>query len=465
MRRFVSFAPAAIVLVTVVTLVAAVPTLIGRASYASTQARIALARQTLDEDDLLERIDRAVSAVAEAVSPSVVHVTAGGRGSMQRGGPGGSGAGWVFDEDGHIVTNAHVVREAARIRVQFSDGRFSEARIVGIDPFTDIAVIRVEETLGLFPAERATNVIPKQGQTVFAFGSPFGFKFSMSRGIISGLGREPRSAVGYGGYTNFIQTDAAVNPGNSGGPLIDVKGRVIGMNVAIATGAETEGTTRGQSAGISFAIPLATIESVATQLIERGEVSRGFLGISLPREPVPVESASFLGAGVPVPNVVAGGPADAAGLETGDVILTVGGRRTPSVEKLRSLVSNVSPGEVIELQVWRDGQMRSIEVTAGEFTFEQLAEQSVGGALRGWFGVQLSESGDAAVVESTGMRGGLSGLRPGMRITHVDEQRVRDLTDVYTRLAHEGFLSGQPVEIRVRAQGGESEAIELQLPR
>src|SRR5262249_19153086 len=140
------------------------------------------------------------------------------------------------------------------------------------DPYTDIAVVKVPESDDVFPARRATGLQPQQGDNVFVFGSPFGFKFSMSQGIISGLGRDPTAAAEFGGYTNYIQTDAAVNPGNSGGPLVDIKGRVIGMNVAIATARSSDGTTtdEGQSAGISFAIPLGTIESVVDQLITRG---------------------------------------------------------------------------------------------------------------------------------------------------------------------------------------------------
>jgi len=462
MRRFVSYAPATVVLVTLLSVIALVPTLIGRASYASTEARIALAQQTLEDDDLLARLDRAITAVAEAVSPSVVHV------GISRGegfGPGGSGSGWVFDEQGHIVTNAHVVRDARLIRVQFSDGRISPAEIIGIDPFTDIAVIRVAERSGLFPASRATGEIPRQGQTVFAFGSPFGFKFSMARGIISGLGREPQNAIDYGGYTNFIQTDAAVNPGNSGGPLVDVRARVIGMSVAIATGRDTEGTTQGQSAGISFAIPLATIESVVAQLIERGAVSRGFLGVSLPRGTVEIEDASFRGVGVPVPSVVESGPADRAGLAVGDVIVEIEGRRTTSVEILRSLVSNVRPGEEIDLRIWRGGELRELAVTAGEFTFEELAEQNVGNALGRWFGARLAEIDGRPGVSAVEIPGRIEGLVPGMRFTHVDGEPVGSLIEVYTTLANAGFLAGEAVPVRVLTPEGEQAKIELRLPR
>src|SRR5205085_7634281 len=143
--------------------------------------------------------------------------------------------------------NSHVVRGAKQIEVTFQDGRTSSAELVGQDPSTDIAVIQVKTDEGLFPVQRATALDLHQGERVYAFGSPFGFKFSMSEGIVSGLGRSAHTMLGGGGISNFIQTDAAVNPGNSGGPLVDIRGRVVGMNVAIATAQNTSGANEGQS--------------------------------------------------------------------------------------------------------------------------------------------------------------------------------------------------------------------------
>ncbi|MCA9307728.1 MAG: trypsin-like peptidase domain-containing protein, partial [Phycisphaerales bacterium] len=170
------------------------------------------------------------------------------------------------------------------IEVEFHDGRVREAEVVGLDSATDIAVLKVGNVSGLFPLRRATNEPVHMGDQVFAFGSPFGIKFSMSRGIVSGLGRgDAAHMMGMRrGYTNFIQTDAAMNPGNSGGPLVDIYGRVIGMNAAIANNAQPDQETAGfsgQSAGIGFAIPLETVESVVDQIIESKLVLRGYLGV------------------------------------------------------------------------------------------------------------------------------------------------------------------------------------------
>ena len=232
MRRFTAYGPSIVVLLFTCLALIVAPAMIGRMRDADTAARITLARMVLDEDDILLRIDRAVTAIAETIEPSIVHIDVqsewiddeGGR----RGGSRSTGSGWVYDRAGNIVTNAHVVRGAERITVQFEDGRFADAELVGIDPFTDIAVIRLTDPITVFPAPRDSGHIPRRGERVFAFGSPFGFKFSMSEGIISGLGRDPMSTAEFGGFTNFIQTDAAVNPGNSGGPLVSARGRVIG---------------------------------------------------------------------------------------------------------------------------------------------------------------------------------------------------------------------------------------------
>lgn len=461
MRRMVSFGPALVVLCTAVLGVVLVPALVRSASFARTEARIELARQVLGDDDILQRLDRAISAVADAVAPSVVHIDVAARSER----PGGAtGSGWVYDLDGHIITNAHVIRDANLIRVQFHDGRIRQARLVAFDPFTDIAVLRVGERDGLFPAPRATGEIPRQGQSVFAFGSPFGFKFSMSRGIISGLGREPSSAIDFGGYTNFIQTDAAVNPGNSGGPLVNSGGRVIGMNVAIATGKDSDGTIEGQSAGISFAIPLATIESVVEQLIERGTVSRGFLGINLPNSAVIIDDAAFRGTGIPVPRVVQDGPAALGGLRSGDVIVSIDGEPVPTVAALRSIVSNVRPGAVLDLSVFREGAVEPVEVVAGEFTFEELAAQSVRGALL-VLGLDLSDGVGVPRVRSVDRWwASTAGFKPGQTIRAVDGETVSSLDQFFVTLANRGFLAGEPVEFTVESEEGE-EKLELRLPR
>lgn len=459
MRRVVSFGPAFVVLVTTLVLLFGAPAVVRRIGYANTSGRIVLARQALADDDILERLQRATRNVAGTVGPSVVHVdvTSGARRRAGR----SSGSGWVFDRSGHIITNAHVLFGARGINVQFSDGRVLSAEIVGEpDPFTDIAVIKVDPFEGLFPVARATNEEPHQGDRVFVFGSPFGFKFSMSEGIISGLGREPATANDFGGYTNFIQTDAAVNPGNSGGPLVDIKGRIIGMNVAIATGRDNQGTTEGQSAGISFAIPLFTIESVVEQIVETGAVSRGYLGLSLGRfdtDPDIGFDATIGSGGVRVIEPAAGGPAANAGLRPGDVITRIAGKPVASWGILRSIVSNHRPGEEVPITAWRDGAPREFAVNLGQFPRQNLAVTGAASALR-LFGLGIGQGLDPrpmvrmVIQESAADE---AGFEPGQLIQKVGDKAVGNVEEMFVAAADQGLLLGRDVRFTVADPPGE----------
>jgi S1-C subfamily serine protease len=242
-------------------------------------------------------------------------------------------------------------------------------------------VLRIDAGPGIVPLRRGGGQPLFVGDRVFAFGSPFGIKFSMSQGIISGLGRSEAAPVvgGIAGYTNYIQTDAAINPGNSGGPLVDVQGRVVGVNAAIANGVnfQSEGQFQGQSAGIGFAIPIETVESVVEQLIAHEVVLRGFLGISLPIAfefgPELVEAVrqedgvtiDYDGSGVLVTGVSPGQPAEKAGLRKYDLILSVNDHPTPNSDVLRSLVSVQQPGDRVKVKFFRDGQIQETVVRLG----------------------------------------------------------------------------------------------------
>lgn len=446
MRRLVATGPALIVLLTAVVIAWLTPGVIGRAGFHSTSARITLAQQTLDNTNILDQLNAAYTAVAEAVGPSVVHIQVRGMGE------GSTGSGWVFDDKGHIVTNAHVVAGSVRVRVEFDTGRQTEAEVIGVDPFTDIAVLKADPGSGLFPARRATGHIPRQGQMVFAFGSPFGFKFSMSKGVISGLGREPLSLTSYGGYTNFIQTDAAVNPGNSGGPLTDHKGRVVGMTVAIATGRDTQGTVEGQSAGISFAIPLATIESVVPQLISTGEVRRGFLGIGMAQgASAVIEQADFRGSGVLINTVEPDSPAASGGLRSADVIVKVNGQQTPTSAVLRAAISSIAPEEEIELRVFRQDQFLDIAVVLAEFERDRLVGAELTQALiRTGLAFGQDTEGHLEISRARGFAASVLELREGMRVTSIDNKAVNSIEDAHQTLFNAGFLSGGRIAIRVQ---------------
>ena len=374
MRKIQTLAPSLVVLTAVTLALLLGPLAVQRMHAARTGAIVTLAQQRLDADDILERINDATRAVAQTVEPSVVYIEATLRG------PGGrfarsTGSGWVYSDEGHIITNAHVVAGMSTINVQFSDGRLRRAQPVGLDPSTDIAVIKVTEQPGLIAARRATGEPLYQGDRVFAFGSPFGFKFSMSEGIVSGLGRHasagPRPS---NAYTNYIQTDAAINPGNSGGPLVDIKGRVVGMNTAIVTSPERSqngaAEVTGLSGGIGFAIPLETIDAVAEQLIETGEVLKGYLGIALDDiERFSAEERMRRGLdgtlGVIVLGVQEGLPAAAGGLMTDDVIVKVDGKDTPFSPILRAEISNRTPGEYVTMTVLRGGEPLDLRVRLG----------------------------------------------------------------------------------------------------
>ncbi len=454
MRRIIAVAPAILVLLTALASLHVVPSVIRAMSSAQTAAEIRLTRQALSDDDILERLNQAVRNVAKSVSPSVVHIDVADVGSDFSGLS--SGSGWVYDGKGHIVTNAHVVRGANRITVQFADGRVVRAERVGTDPSTDIAVLKVDPADAAFPIRRGTDAKVEQGDRVFAFGSPFGFKFSMSEGIVSGVGRTARAGYEFGGYSNFIQTDAAVNPGNSGGPLVDIKGRLIGMNVAIATAKESEGSIEGQSAGISFAIPLPTIESVVDQLIETGVVRRGFLGIQYASRGRPLSlnrDGAFKGVGLPIDMVVQGGPADQAGLRSGDVITHLDEQPVSSPEILQSIIGTRKPGDRLAVRVWRDADFHDYTVSLAEMPRQnQLIQTARSLTARVGLGFIRGLQIHFVYNDSPAER---AGFAIGQTITAVAGKDVSTIEEFYVALADAGLAEDKPVDVTVREGEGD----------
>ncbi len=377
MRRFVSIGPALLVLLTAVLMLALAPRTIRGVQLALVAADVARAQAVLERGTLLEQLNAEVNAIEQSVMPSVVHISAifaNDRRSRTR----ATGAGWIFDNSGHIITNHHVIKGADRIRVEFHDGRVRNAEVIGSDERTDIAVL-ITDALPVIAVHRAEEATLRTGDRVFAFGSPFGIKFSMSGGIVSGLGRSEGAGFGVG-YTNFIQTDAAINPGNSGGPLVDINGRVVGMNTAIANNRAQERrdqdgnappheSVQGQNAGIGFAVPIETIKAIAGQLITYETVLRGYLGISLGFINSEVsrllERQGFTGSGAIVSAVPDDQPAARAGLRPGDIIVSIDGRDTTSSEVLRAVVSVRDPGSLVNIRIWREGEILDIPVRLG----------------------------------------------------------------------------------------------------
>ncbi len=471
MRRFVAYGPAIVVLMTCAVALLAAPAIFARFAHVQTTADVRLARQVVSDDDVLARIDRAVASIADSVRPSVVHITP-PRSARGFSFGGASGAGWAFDEDGHVVTNAHVVRGAERFSVEFADGRVASASLVGADPYTDVAVIKVDTSIPLIPMLRAGSVPPRQGERVFAFGSPFGFKFSMSEGIISGLGRAPQTASPFGGYTNFIQTDAAVNPGNSGGPLINVRGEVVGMNVAIATGADTSGSeaSSGDSAGISFAIPIATVEPIVTQLIENGRVSRGFLGVSFSAFGIErLETDTQFVRGLKVSDVVQDGPAQTAGLRAGDIITQIQGQPVTDSEILSALIGSSPAGAVIPLTVYSEdaASSRSVSVKLGAMPDEVLAQRSAGsmmaqlGAIIGARRQRSDQTPPIVTGVAPDSIADDAGLQSGQTITHVNSVPVETAQDVFVELIRHDALIGRRVTLGVTGPAADDPAQDL----
>jgi putative serine protease PepD len=294
----------------------------------------------------------AISAIYRRVKDGVVEVqtsTGAEVNPFGNQGPGGAtGSGFVIDEEGHIVTNQHVVEEGQSVAVRFSDGSEVDAEVVGTDPSTDIAVLDVDRPSSqLTPLSFAGDGSLQVGNSVIAIGSPFGLEGTLTTGVISALGREMESPNGFT-IENAVQTDAALNHGNSGGPVLDADGRVVGVAAQIRS-------ESGGSDGIGYAIPGDTAQRVARELIKDGSVEHAYLGVSLPDD----------GAARLV-QVVAGSPADRAGLETNDEVTAVDGDSIETGDDLRAAIDAKKPGDKITLTIERNGNERTVQVTLGQ---------------------------------------------------------------------------------------------------
>jgi S1-C subfamily serine protease len=283
-----------------------------------------------EEKEALDAYSRVVVQVAENLSPAVVNL----RGSRGRGD--GSGSGILFTPDGLLLTNHHVVGGNQRLRVRLNDGRDLSGHLVGADPWTDLAVVQAEES-GLPHATLGDSSRLRVGQLVVAIGSPFGFDSTVTAGVISALGRTLRSITGHL-VDNVIQTDAALNPGNSGGPLVDSRGLVIGINTAVIRPAQ----------GICFSIPINMAKHILPQLIQHGRVVRGYLGLHGRNVPLARDLARKFElaqeSAVEVMAIESGGPADGAGILEGDLIVSLAEQPTPGVDDLHKLLTQLPVG-------------------------------------------------------------------------------------------------------------------------
>jgi S1-C subfamily serine protease len=305
-------------------------------------------REPLEDDQLLDAYSQAVIGAVEAVGPAVVNVHRGDA---------GAGSGVIFTPDGLVLTNHHVVHGAARVEVILTDGCVLRADVIGQDAGTDLAVLRVDATLPFarFGDSRRVRV----GQVAIAIGNPFGFQHSVTTGVISALGRSLRSQSGRL-IDDIIQTDASLNPGNSGGPLVTTRGEVIGINTAMILPAQ----------GLCFAIGINTARFVASRLIRDGRIRRGYIGIAGQNIDVPRTMARAnqvaIASAVRVDSVEKGSPAAKAGLEKGDIIVAFGEVATTGVDDLHRVLGEEQINKPVDVAVIRGGQRRTIAVTPVE---------------------------------------------------------------------------------------------------
>jgi len=310
--------------------------------------------------EMLDAYSRAVIQVVEQVGPAVVAVNVEKQGASRRPGSEGAGSGVLITPDGFVLTNNHVVEGGGHLTVTSTEGKSFEASLIGADPATDLAVIRIPRLGDSLPAAALGDSVELTvGQLVIAIGNPLGFQSTVSAGVVSALGRSLRSQSGRL-IENVIQTDVALNPGNSGGPLVDSRGLVIGINTAMIYMAQ----------GISFAIPVNTARWVVGELVSHGRVRRATLGIAARVRPVSRSVQHGLGLAAPtlveVVSIEPKGPAARAGLEAGDLVYALNGSGIATVDDIHRLLSRQAPGTRLELRLLRNGETRELEILAGE---------------------------------------------------------------------------------------------------
>ncbi|MCO6431902.1 MAG: DegQ family serine endoprotease [Deltaproteobacteria bacterium] len=278
----------------------------------------------------------------------------------------GLGTGVIIDSAGHVLTNNHVINNADEIKVRLHDKRTLNAKLIGSDPRSDVAVIKIEAD-NLVPAKLGNSDTLKIGEWVVAAGNPFGLDNTITAGIVSAKGR---ALMGGSQYEDFIQTDAAINPGNSGGPLVNINGEVVGINTAILS-------RSGGYMGVGFAIPINMARKVMESLITKGKVVRGWLGIGIQNLTEDLaRSFNFAGAdGALVGHIEKGGPADKAGIKQGDIIVKVGGDKIEDVNQLRNVVAGIEPGRQVDIDLVRDGRKKTVAVKIGELPASIGAEE------------------------------------------------------------------------------------------
>ena len=361
------------------------------------------------------------------------------------------GSGFLIDGDGFIVTNNHVIEDADQIKVIMADDKEFDAELVGRDPKTDLALIRIEGAQNLKPIELGDSENLKVGTWVVAIGSPFGLEQTVTAGIVSAKGR----IIGSGPYDDFIQTDASINPGNSGGPLLNMDGKVVGINTAIIASGQ----------GIGFAIPINLAKGIIDQLKAKGEVTRGWLGVGI--QDLTPELADYYGLkaekGVLVTQVFEGDPADRAGIKVNDIILSVDGERVSTGRELSAMIANTPVGRKIKIDMIRDGKKKALTVTLAKRDDDEqtVATQSrdndelgievtdLDSDIARRFGIDGNENGVLVTDVKDGSLAREADVRPGDIIKEINRTVVKDRNDF----------------IRLMKKNNDSETIQLLVKR
>jgi serine protease Do/serine protease DegQ len=399
---------------------------------------------------------KAFSNVSKKVTPSVVNISTVSRkknaqpffemnplfedffGAPQTRRDKSLGSGFLISRDGFIVTNDHVVRDAESIQVKLSNDKVYDAKVIGGDPKTDIAVIKINVT-DLPAAVLGDSDKLDVGQWAIAIGNPFGLDRTMTVGVISATGR---SNVGIETYENFIQTDASINPGNSGGPLLNIYGEVIGINTAIVAAGQ----------GIGFAIPINMAKPVFTQLIQKGSVSRGYMGVTI--QAVTEELAQSFGlkqaGGALVNDIIKGSPADRAGVLQGDVITALNGAEVKDPSHLQRLVAEAGIGKAVKVTVFREGKTLELSMTLASADSAPKQRRDPGGGRQGGgegdllgLVVEGAEQGAGVVVVEVARSGvaAEAGIRRGDLIVSINRKRVSNKAE-YDRIVNQSGRSG-----------------------
>ena len=364
------------------------------------------------------------------------------------------GSGFFISADGYAVTNNHVVEKAKDVSITTDDGKTYSAKVIGTDPKTDLALLKVDGRSD-FPFVKLGTASPRVGDWVLAVGNPFGLGGTVTAGIVSARGRD----IGSGPYDDFLQIDAPVNRGNSGGPTFDLSGNVIGVNTAIYS-------PSGGSVGVAFDIPAQTVRSVVDQLKDKGSVTRGYIGVQI--QPVTADLADGLGLkeakGALVAGLTADGPAGKAGLKAGDAILAVNGQEIADARELSRDIASLKPGDKASLTVWRDGSTSTIEVTAGTLPGDKVAsafpaEEGKGTGPR--LGLSLSPAGEMGKGGKGVTIAGIdpqspaaeTGLRPGDVIVGAAGKAVSTPEDVRKAVADAKRAGHKTVLLQIERDG------------